>query len=83
MTLGTNTLFFIPITAMPKQDRKATYIRIIVCADRPEKKDETRRVRFTVGGDQVDYLGAVSNNTADLATAKILIKSVLSTEGTK
>jgi hypothetical protein len=78
---GTNTLFFIPISAMPK-DRKATYIRI-VCADRPEKMDETRRVRFTVGGDQVDYPGAVSTKTADLATAKILINSVLSTPGAK
>jgi hypothetical protein len=36
MTSGTNTLFFIPITAMTK-DHKATYIRI-VCADCPEKK---------------------------------------------
>jgi hypothetical protein len=81
MKTGTNTLFFIPISAMPK-GRKATYIRI-VCADRPEKKDETRRVRFTVGGDQVDYPGAVSTKTADLATAKILINSVLSTPGAK
>jgi hypothetical protein len=77
---GTNTLFFIPITAMPK-DRRATYVRI-VCADRPEK-EEQRRVRFTVGGDQVDYPGAVSTKTADLTTAKILLNSVLSTPGAK
>jgi hypothetical protein len=39
-----------------------------------QKKDETRRVRFTVGGDQVDYPGAVSTKTADFAKApKILI----------
>jgi hypothetical protein len=80
MTSGTNTLFFIPLSAMPK-GRKATYIRI-VCADRPEKT-ETRRVRFTVGGDQVDYPGAVSTKTADLATAKLLINSVLSTPGAR
>jgi hypothetical protein len=80
MPSGTNTLFFIPITAMPK-NRRATYIRI-VCADRPEK-EESRRVRFTVGGDQVDYPGAVSTKTADLSTAKILINSVLSTPGAK
>jgi hypothetical protein len=78
---GTNTIFFIPIAAMPK-DRKATYVRI-VCADRPEKKEEPRRVRFTVGGDQVDYPGAVSTKTADLTTAKILLNSVLSTPGAK
>jgi hypothetical protein len=35
---GTNTLFFIPIAAMPK-DRRATYVRII-CADHPEKEEE-------------------------------------------
>jgi hypothetical protein len=81
MTSGTNTLFFIPITTMPK-DRKATYIRI-VCADRHEIKDETQRVPFTVGGDQVNYPGAVSTKTATLATTKILINSVLSTEGAK
>jgi hypothetical protein len=37
---GANTLFFIPIAAMPK-DRKATYIRI-VCADCPEKEEQRR-----------------------------------------
>jgi hypothetical protein len=65
---------------MPK-DRKATYVRI-VCADRPEK-EEQRRVRFTVGRDQVNYPGAVSTKTADLAMAKILLNSVLSTPGAK
>jgi hypothetical protein len=63
---------------MPK-DHKATYIRI-VCADRPEK-EEQRRVHFTVSGDKVDYPGAVSTKTADLATAKILLNSVLSMTG--
>jgi hypothetical protein len=76
MTSGTNTMFFIPIKDMPKGCR-ATYIRI-VCADRPEKVDP-QRVRFTIGGDQVDYPGIVTTNTADLTTAKILFNSVLST----
>jgi hypothetical protein len=53
-----------------------------VCADRPEKP-EPRRVRFTVGGDQVDYPGAVSTKTADLSTCKILFNSVLSTPDAK
>jgi hypothetical protein len=77
---GTNTLFFIPIAAMPK-DRKATYVRI-VCADHPEK-EEQRRVHFTISGDQVNYPGAVSTKTADLTTAKILLNIVLSTPGAK
>jgi hypothetical protein len=61
---------------MPKGHR-ATYIQI-VCADHPEKVDP-RQVRFTVGGDQVDYPGIVTAKTADITTAKILFNSVLST----
>jgi hypothetical protein len=80
MPTGTKTLFFIPISAMPK-GCKATYIRI-VCADRPEKT-ESRCVRFTVGGDQVDYPGTISTKTADLSMTKILINRVLSTPGAK
>jgi hypothetical protein len=65
---------------MPK-DQRATYIRI-VCANRPEK-EEQQRIRFTIGGDQVDYPDAVSTKTANLTTAKILLNSVLSTPGAK
>ena len=61
---------------MPK-DRKATYLRI-VSAFRPEK-DNPRRVRWTCGGDKVDYPGDVSTKTADLTTVKILLNSVIST----
>jgi hypothetical protein len=69
-------MFFIPITAIPK-GRKATYLRI-VAAFRPEKTNP-RRVRFTVGGDRVDYTGDVSTKTADLPTVKCLLNSVIST----
>ena len=74
---GTNTLFFIKMKQIPA-GKKATYIRIVV-ADRPQKEN-TRRVRVTVGGDQIDYPGDVSTKTAGLTTAKILFNSVLSTE---
>jgi hypothetical protein len=77
---GTNTLFFIPITAMPA-GRKATYLRLVV-SDRPQKA-QPRRVRFTVGGDRIDYPGEVSTKTASLATAKLLFNSVISTPGAK
>ena len=80
MTMGTDTMFFIPISKLPK-GRKATYIHI-VCADRPKKAD-ARHVRFTIGGNQVDYPGIVSTKTADLTTAKILINSILSTPNAK
>jgi hypothetical protein len=76
MPKGTDTCFFINVKDIP-EDRKATYLRIVV-ADRPEK-DNPRRVRFTVGGDQVDYPFAVSTKSADLTTVKILLNSVLST----
>ncbi len=65
---------------MPK-GRKVTYLRI-VAAYRPEK-DNPRRVRWTVGGDRIDYPGDVSTKTADLTTAKILFNSVVSTPDAK
>jgi hypothetical protein len=77
---GTNTIFFIPRSALPK-GRKATYLRV-VSALRP-KKSNPRCVRWTVGGDCVDYPGVVTTQTADLTTAKILFNSVLSTKNAK
>ena len=76
MPTGTNTMFFIPITAIPKH-KKATYLRI-VAAYRPEKANP-HRVRFTVGGDHIDYQGNVSTKTANLTTVKTLLNSVIST----
>jgi hypothetical protein len=73
---GTNTIFFIHPSAMPK-DRKATYVRV-VSAMRPEKANPYR-VRWTVGGDRIDYPFDVSTKTAELTTAKLLFNSVLST----
>jgi hypothetical protein len=76
MPSGTNTMFFIPVTSIPK-GKKPTYLRI-VAALRPEKPNP-RRVRFTVGGDRIQYDGDVSTKTADLTTVKILLNSVIST----
>ncbi|KAI2497591.1 Reverse transcriptase (RNA-dependent DNA polymerase) [Fragilaria crotonensis] len=73
-------MYFIPVTAIPA-DRKATYLRVVV-ASRPEKVNP-RRVRWTVGGDKVDYPFDVSTKTADLTTAKLLFNSVLSTPNAK
>lgn len=72
----TETIHFIHHHDMPK-DRRATYLRIVV-ADKPLKQ-KTKRVRFTVGGDKVEYPGAVSTKTADLTTVKCLLNSVIST----
>jgi hypothetical protein len=73
---GTNTCFFIPKSAVP-HGRTITYGRIVVSL-RPQKA-EVERTRLTVGGNLVDYPGDVSTKTANLTTAKILFKSVLST----
>lgn len=62
-------------------DRKATYLRVV--ADIRPHKEEKLRVRFTVDGDKVDYPGAVSSLTADLATVKCLLNKVVSTPGAK
>jgi hypothetical protein len=59
--------------------QKATYLQLVV-ADRPNKENPWR-VHFTVGGNQVDYPGEVSTQTADITTAKILLNSVISTPG--
>jgi hypothetical protein len=77
MPNGTNTMFFIPFSAVPK-DKKATYLRI-VAAHCPEKKTP-RRIRFTVGGNQtMNYAGDVSTKTDDLTTVKTFFNSVIST----
>jgi hypothetical protein len=76
MLQGTNTMHFIPISAIP-DDRQATYLKI-VAADKPNKAIN-KRIRFTVGGDRIDFKGDVSTKTADLTTAKCLFNSVIST----
>jgi hypothetical protein len=79
-TDGTNTIHFISLSDIPA-GRKATYLRNVV-ADRPQKA-QTHRVRWTVGGDRIQYPGDVSTKCAGLATAKILFNSILSTPQAK
>jgi hypothetical protein len=69
-------MFFIPHHAKPA-NRTATYLRI-VAALKPHKA-ESKRIRFTVGGNRIVYDGNVSTPTADLTTVKTLLNSVLST----
>eukprot|EP00957_Ditylum_brightwellii_P095187 7249652-Ditylum_brightwellii.AAC.1 len=59
--------------------RKVTY-GCIVCNYRPQKEDPNC-VKLNVGGNCVEYLFDVSKPTADLVTAKLLMNSVISTEG--
>jgi hypothetical protein len=69
-------LFFIDKKDIPK-NKKQTYVRD-VCADRP-KKTGPKRVRWTAGGNKVEYTGNVTTQTADIQTAKYLLNSVVST----
>jgi Reverse transcriptase (RNA-dependent DNA polymerase) len=68
-TGGTNTMEFVKRADIPKDNR-------------PEK-EKKYRVRITVGGDRVIYEGEVSTKTADLATVKVLLNSVISTKGAR
>ena len=54
----------------------------MVCDIRPQK-DEIHRVRLTVGGDHIDYLGDLSTPTSDFTTEKCLINSIFSTKNAK
>ena len=38
------------------------------------------RTRFTVGGDRINYPGAVATPTAEMLVAKLLLNSVISTK---
>jgi hypothetical protein len=51
--------------------------------DIKDHKEEKERTRLTVGGDNIEYPGDKSTRTAGLTAAKILIKSVISTQGAK
>jgi len=79
VTPGTNTIFFIPVSAIPK-GKCATYLRI-VCTHWPEKTNP-HCVCWTMGGDWVKYFGDVSTKTADIITMKLLFNSIISTLGT-
>jgi hypothetical protein len=80
MATGTNTLFFIPRHAVP-HGRKVTYGRL-VSTIRPNK-DETHRVRVTVGGDKLDFPGITTTQCASLTTTKCLLNSTISTPNAK
>jgi hypothetical protein len=75
---GTNTCHWIRKSQVPK-GKRVTYARTIVAMS-PDS-EEINRVRITVGGNLLDYLGETSTEAASIETAKLLINSVLSTPG--
>ena len=78
----TNTIQFVRKKDIPQDRRKDVTYGSFVCSVRPEKK-EKNRTRFTVGGDRINYPGAVATPTADMLVAKLLFNSVISTKGAR
>jgi hypothetical protein len=76
MPTGTETMHFIHHDKIPNGCR-ATYLKI-VASYRPHKA-EAERVRFTCGGDRIEYKGKVSTAAAELTTVKLLLNSTIST----
>ena len=77
---GTNTVFFIPRSAIPA-GRTVTYL-LLVASIRPHKT-ETNRVRVTIGGNRLDFPGDTTTNCASLTTTKCILNSIISTPGAR
>jgi hypothetical protein len=80
---GTNTIFFIRWDQVPRNRIKGTTCGLITCLVCPESINEPNRTRLVAGGDQVHYPGNAGTPTADLLTVKLLINSIISTQGAK
>ncbi len=80
---GTKTIFFIRRDQVPRDRMKDTTYGLITCIVHPEKIDEPNRTRLVAGGDQVHYPGNAGMPTANLLTIKLLINSIISTQGAK
>ncbi|KAL7481030.1 hypothetical protein ACHAW6_006706, partial [Cyclotella cf. meneghiniana] len=80
---GTNTFYFIKQNQIPKDCTKdATYAQIC-CNVQPEKVSEPNQCQITVGGDRINYPFKVATPTANLLTVKLLLSSIISTEGNR
>ena len=61
---------------MPK-NKKATYARVVV--DKRPEKEEMNQTRITAGGDQLEFQGDTSTESAGLETTNMVFNSVVST----
>ena len=77
---GTNTIIFKHPREKPPQ-AQPTYLRV-VAAYRPSKQDPYR-IRWTVGGNRINYEGDKYTPNAELTTVKLLLNSVISTKKSK
>ena len=79
---GTNTLYFVRRDEIPPNRLKDIAHAKIVCNVRPQKA-ETNRTRLTFAGQNIDSGMDNGTPTADLLTVKLLLNSVISTEGAR
>eukprot|EP00804_Cyclotella_cryptica_P022420 CCRYP_021143-RA/>CCRYP_021143-RA protein AED:0.55 eAED:0.45 QI:0/0/0/1/0/0/3/0/179 len=70
---GTNTIVFIAKDDIPT-DR---------CRDVTYEKEDPHRERLTVGGNRIHFPGDCDTPTADMLTTKILLNSIISTQGAR
>jgi hypothetical protein len=73
-------MFFIPKSLVPAHKHPTNGC---ICCNYQQEKEEKHCVRLTVGGDWINYPGNKSTPMADLAPAKLLINSTISTPGAK
>ena len=79
---GTNTIYFIDKSEIPKDKLKqVTYARIVV--DYKSHKTEKNITRVTVSGDRIHCNYGISTPTCSLPTIKLLWNSVLSSPKAK
>jgi hypothetical protein len=83
ITTGTDTIFFLPHSAIRTipNNRTVTYARIVV--DHRPQKDDPNRVRITVGGNLINYPFELTTRTTDMVSSKILWNSTISTIGAR
>ena len=79
---GTNTISFIHRHKVPQKRLNNLTFGIFVCNERP-KKSEVNRTGFTIGGEKINYPGAVATPTAEMLVTKILFNSIISTKTAK
>jgi hypothetical protein len=75
---GTETIFFMPYSQIPKDRHKEVTYGHIVVDYKPHKYDPEHTC-LMVGGNLIDYPGDVSTPTANTTTTKIVFNSIVST----
>jgi hypothetical protein len=78
----TNMIEFICQHEVPTERMKDVTYGQFLCMVRPEKA-EPNRIRFTVGGDRINYPGKVATPTVEMLVAKMLFNSVIFTKGAR